>query len=92
MACARTAWRPLIDPLGCIDDRASPRTGPLSLSVYGIGVTIGAGIYALTGEIALKRRGEARDHPYFTAPSWAPWIGLAISLALFVVSVIGLFA
>lgn len=26
--------------------------GPISLSVYGIGVTIGAGIYALTGEIA----------------------------------------
>ena len=42
--------------------------------------------------IAVKRRGEASDHPYFTAPSWAPWIGLAISLALFVVSVIGLFA
>ncbi len=26
--------------------------GPVSLSVYGIGVTIGAGIYAVTGEIA----------------------------------------
>lgn len=42
--------------------------------------------------IAVKRRGEASDHPYFTAPFWAPVIGLAISLTLFVVSVVGLFA
>ncbi len=42
--------------------------------------------------IAVKRRGDASDHPHFTAPVWAPAVGLVISLALFVISIIGLFA
>jgi hypothetical protein len=41
--------------------------------------------------IAEKRRGEAGDHPHFTAPVWAPVIGLIISVALFGVSIFGLF-
>jgi amino acid transporter len=41
--------------------------------------------------IAEKRRGEAGDHPHFTAPFWAPVTGLIISVVLFGVSIIGLF-
>ncbi len=41
--------------------------------------------------IAEKRSGEARDHPHFTAPVWAPVIGLIISVALFGISIFGLF-
>jgi len=40
--------------------------------------------------IAEKRRRQASDHPHFTAPFWAPVIGLVISVGLFVISIFGL--
>ncbi len=65
---------------------------PLSILAQGtVFVVLVVFVLVNAALIMTKRRAEISDHAYFTAPGWAPVVGLVISVTLFILSVVGLF-